>query len=92
MSMTTTAALTARRAQAEAAVAEAKIAAQAVLDLAPGIDTPAVAAARIAATKASRIALLLIGEWLEHERDRADEALLGDGDAVDAHAILAFQF
>lgn len=89
---TTISALTARRAQAEAAVAEAKIAARAVLAYALGTHTPAVAAARTAATKASRLALLMIEQWLEHERDRADEALLGEGDTVDAHAILSFEF
>ncbi|WP_311274020.1 hypothetical protein [Methylobacterium sp. WCS2018Hpa-22] len=91
MTSTTTAALTARRFQAEVAVADAKAAAQAVLDLAPGTDAEAVSAARAAAAKAARIALTWIGEWLEHERDRADEALLCEGD-VDPHAILAFQF
>ncbi|KQP91347.1 hypothetical protein ASF60_18050 [Methylobacterium sp. Leaf113] len=90
--MTNTAALTRPRAQAEAAVAEAKVAAQAVLAYAPGTDTPAVTAARTAATRASRLALLMIEQWLEHERDRADEALLGEGDAEACHAILNFEF
>jgi hypothetical protein len=91
---TTISALTVRRAQAEAAVAEAKIAAQAVLDFAPGPDTKAVAGARLAATRAARLALCLIEVWAEEERDRAEAALYEERDATDddCRTILAFNF
>ncbi|MCJ2081550.1 hypothetical protein [Methylobacterium sp. J-090] len=91
---TTISALTIRRAQAEAAVAEAKVAARAVLDFAPGPDTKAVAAARLAATHAARLALAMIETWAEEERDRAEAALYEERDATDAdcRAILAFEF
>ncbi|MDO9427802.1 MAG: hypothetical protein Q7T93_13345 [Methylobacterium sp.] len=92
MTLTSTIALTKKRYQAEAAVDMAKAAARAVLDLAPGPDTDAVLAARTAATKASRLALLMVEEWLEHERERAEEVLLGEGDAEACQAVLNFEF
>jgi hypothetical protein len=94
MSMTTTAALTRRRAEAEAAVAEAKVAAQTVLTYAPGADTKVVAAARLAATHAARLALAMIETWAEEERDRAEAALYEERDATDddCRTIIAFEF
>ncbi|MCJ2078120.1 hypothetical protein MKK68_21145 [Methylobacterium sp. E-016] len=92
MSMTTTAALTRRRYEAEAAVAEAKVAAQVVLDFAPGPDTDVVVAARVAARRAASLALAMVEVWAEEERDRAEAALLGEGDAEACHAVLAFEF
>lgn len=92
MSMTTTAALTRRRAEAEAAVAEAKVAARAVLAFAPGPDTAAVVSARLAARRAAGLALAMVEVWAEEERDRAEAALLGEGDAEACNAVLAFEF
>ena len=92
--MTTTSALTERRYEAEVAVADAKVAAQAVLSLPAGTDRKTVAAARLAATRAARFALCLIETWAEEERDRAEGGLYQPRDATDddCRTILNFNF